>query len=77
MEPNTEFTITIKKLMIDRGIENGHRIELLAKVSEKLGKPVHRNTLYNALSGYRAGAKAQEVLNALHDILIEMPDKQA
>ena len=77
MEPNNthELIKTIKHLMVDKGIESGHRIELRDKVAEKLGRSVHKNTIYNALQGYRSGEAAIEILTAMQQALIDMPDK--
>lgn len=76
MEPNNthELIKTIKHLMVDKGIKSSQGVELLDKVAEKLGRSVHRSTIYNALNGCRSGDAAKEVLTAMQQALIDMPD---
>jgi hypothetical protein len=75
MEPNTQLVKTVKHLMVDKGIGIGYWLDLKDKASERLGRPIHRNTFYNALLGYRLNKSETEILTALQGILEEMPDK--
>jgi len=75
MEPNTQLTKTIKHLMIDKGVGIRYWLKLRDRISEKLDRPIHRNTFYNALSGYRSGRAEIKILTTLQGILEEMPDK--
>ena len=45
---------------------------ILPKLSEKMGRPVLKNSLIMALSGYRNGAASSEILTALRDLLEDM-----
>jgi len=75
METKTQLTKKVKHLMIDKGVGIRHWLKLKDKVSCLLDRPIHRNTFYNALSGYRTNKAEIEILTALQVILEEMPDK--
>jgi hypothetical protein len=67
-------TKRIKKLMIDREI--GYEA-LLPALAEKLDRPVSRQVLSMAVSGYRTGRAYQEIVEATHEILCAWPESEA
>jgi hypothetical protein len=72
MEPNTELVTKVRKLMIDKRAR--FAIRFLPEISQRVGRPIRRSTLYNALQGHRATSTEKQVLGALSNILAEMPD---
>ena len=62
--------LEVKKLLIDRDLDGvGKRVKLLAILREKLGRPVNKNSLCMAMTGYRTGASSAEILRNLKEIL--------
>jgi hypothetical protein len=67
-----------KHLLVDLDLDRpGSHAVILPRLSEQIGKPVHKNSLGNALTGFRTGPSSVELLEALHDILENWPSKAA
>lgn len=61
------------KLLIDQGFKlriYGQLPELTKALSKFTGKTIHRNSLPNALTGYRTGQSSYELLRSLKSMLI-------
>jgi len=53
---------------------HGLKQKILPEVSRKLGRNIHPNSMYNALSGNREGQASREILAAMLEIL-SMPNE--
>ena len=68
----------IKKRMIDLDLDRSGSYEvIIPRLSEMLGRPVHKNSLSMALTGFRDGRTSREILNALKDLLDIWPSMVA
>lgn len=72
--------IEIKKTIIDLRLDRKGvlRFNLLPLISEHLGRKIHHNSLYMALSGTRNDNASANILKALQEVLQNMlPDQAA
>lgn len=65
------IAVRVKIVKADLGRHDLKRI-VLPKISEKLGRPVHHNSMYNALAGYRDGHSSREILTAMDEIMASL-----
>lgn len=60
----------VKKKLIDCDLDGRGVLKVIVpRLSERMGRPVHQNSVSMALTGFRDGRTSREILNALKDLL--------